>query len=181
MQDTFAQAIPRLLHPWSEQSWHEHRLLPCHSLYLGECRDKSLASAGRQKTLHRWRRLPERDHSQPCAPPWKKTTPADEMSGFSDVIPDGAQQGAIPLQYEEMRLTAARRQPCASQPGNKFPPGSGSDVSCYVITGSAVVIRTVGLVFFFCLFFLISGKNWAMRSNEPNPIIQLSGGANFIV
>lgn len=141
MQDN-AQAIPRPLHPWWQQSCHEHRLLPCHSLYLGENRDKSLASAGRQKTLLRWRRLPERDHSQPCSPPREKTTPADEMSGFSDVIPDGAQQGAIPLQYEEMRLTA-------SQPGNKFSLGSGSDVSCYVITGSAVVIRTDWIFFFF--------------------------------
>lgn len=88
MQDALAQAIRRLLHPCWEQSRHQHRLLPCHSLDLGECRDKSLASAGRQKTLLRWRRLPERDHSQPCSPPREKTTPADEMSGFS-VIPDG--------------------------------------------------------------------------------------------
>lgn len=36
MQDASARAIQRLLHPWTEQSWHERRLLPCHSLYLGE-------------------------------------------------------------------------------------------------------------------------------------------------
>lgn len=83
------------------------------------------------------------DHSQPRSPPRRKTTPADEISDFSDVIPDEAQQGAIPRQCVEMRLAAARRQPCASQPGNKFTVGSGSDVSCYVMTGSAVVIGMV--------------------------------------
>lgn len=80
------------------------------------------------------------------------------MSGFSDVIPDEAQQGANPRQYEEMRLAAARRHPCASQPGNKFTVGSGSDASCYVITGSAVVIRTVRTVFFFLFFFFLDSR-----------------------
>ena len=64
---------------------------------------------------------------------------------FSDATPDEAQQGAIPRQCAEMRLAAARRHPCASQPGNKFSASSGSDVSCYVMSGSAVVIRMVRL------------------------------------
>lgn len=101
------------------------------------------------KTLLRWRRVPRRDHAQPRWPPWKKTTPADEISGFCAVTPDAAQQGANPRQSAEMRLAAARRQPCASQPAQKFTVGSGSDVSCYVITGSAVVIRRVGISFKF--------------------------------
>lgn len=145
MQDPSAQANHRLLHPRSEQSWHGHRLLPSHNLYLGEYLFKSLASAG-------WQNLPPMETfaqkgslSAPVASLEKKQHPLMKLQDFSDAIPDEAQQGTIPRQSVEMRLAAARRQPCASQPAQKFTVGSGSELCSYVITGSAVVIRIVRL------------------------------------
>lgn len=53
----------------------------------------------------------------------------------------------------DTRLTGARRHPCASQPDNKFSAAlplalASAAGSCYVITGSFIVMRMVRLEFY---------------------------------
>lgn len=95
--------------------------------------------------------------STPLTAPWdkkKNISAANEISGFSDAVSaDEAQQGPIPRQSLDTRLTGARRHPCASQPDNKFSAAlplalASAAGSCYVITGSFIVMRMVRLEFY---------------------------------